>query len=147
MPPQSSSAHSKDSAGTKKSSKNSLNVSVPRPTSAFVSSAPQSSSHLNLYEKERNPSDQSLLDLSKLNIKENSSSDSKESTSTPSNDNCAEDSENTVDKERKLKALRKKLRDIEDLLKKDPKSLSEDQIQKIKRKLDIIEQISLISAS
>ena len=144
MPPQSSSAHSKDSAGTKKSSKNSLNVSVPRPTSAFVSSAPQSSSHLNLYEKERNPSDQSLLDLSKLNIKENSSSDSKESTSTG---HCAEDSENTVDKERKLKALRKKLRDIEDLLKKDPKSLSEDQIQKIKRKLDIIEQISLISAS
>ena len=88
-----------------------------------------------------------MLDLSKLNIMENSSFDSKEITSTPSNGNCAEDSENTVDKERKLKALRKKLRDIEDLLKKDPKSLSEDQIQKINRKPDIIEQISLLSAS
>lgn len=100
---------------------------------------------------EKIPPEESIPDMSHLHINENKNSNSKESipvsTAQKDNLNSADASEQSIDnKEKKLKSLRKKMRDIDELLQKDPKSLSEEQIQKINRKAEIMDQINLLSS-
>ena len=52
-----------------------------------------------------------------------------------------------VDPEKRLKALRKKLREIEDLSKKDGKELSDEQLLKLKRKTEIENEINSLTNS
>lgn len=52
-----------------------------------------------------------------------------------------------VDPEKRLKALRKKLREIEDLSKKDEKELSDEQLLKLKRKTEIENEINSLTNS
>jgi hypothetical protein len=52
-----------------------------------------------------------------------------------------------VDNEKKLKGLRKKLRDIEELAKKDPSQLNPEQQDKLSKKAQIEDEIKELESS
>ena len=146
MPPPApapSSVHSKEKGSSKK-------ISSPRPTSSSSSSSIPNPTKKpsNDLKSAKLPIEEPAPDISELHIKESRNSDNNESSSVCNHIKLADASEQSgIEKEKKLKSLRKKLRDIEELAKKDPKTLSDEQIQKINRKDEIMDQINLISAS
>eukprot|EP01036_Dinobryon_divergens_P023661 gene23661-32033_t len=118
-PPAPSSVHSKEKGSSKK-------ISSPRPTSSSSSSSIPNPTKKpsNDLKSAKLPTEESAPDISELHIKESRNYDNNESSSVCNDIKLADASEQSgIEKEKKLKSLRKKLRDIEELAKKDPKTL------------------------